>query len=144
MIAVYLLYAFSELLSLALGLLLWKKHSAFPDFRLGYHVAEAMQGEAQWNAANACAGKVSLFGGLLAFVFLPAACLPLKLSTGRMALLYCCICLLWALSVLRIPLALLEKKIPEQRKEIGKAAPGVQRGPFSHGRILRMCYNTVE
>ena len=32
MIAVYLLYAFSELLSLALGLLLWKRHSAFPDF----------------------------------------------------------------------------------------------------------------
>ena len=85
---------------------LWKRHSAFPDFRLGYHVAEAMQGEAQWNAANACAGKVSLFGGLLAFVFFPAACLPLKLSTGRMALLYCCICLLWALSVLRIPLYL--------------------------------------
>ena len=75
MIAVYLLYAFSELLSLALGLLLWKRHSAFPDFRLGYHVAEAMQGEAQWNAANACAGKVSLFGGLLAFVFFPG-CMP--------------------------------------------------------------------
>lgn len=69
MIAVYLLYAFSELLSLALGLLLWKRHSAFPDFRLGYHVAEAMQGEAQWNAANACAGKVSLFGGLLHLCF---------------------------------------------------------------------------
>lgn len=44
MIAVYLLYAFSELLSLALGLLLWKRHSAFPDFRLGYHVAEAIGG----------------------------------------------------------------------------------------------------
>ena len=54
MIAVYLLYAFSELLSLALGLLLWKRHSAFPDFRLGYHVAEAMQGEAQWRVACIC------------------------------------------------------------------------------------------
>ena len=118
MIAVYLLYAFSELLSLALGLLLWKRHSAFPDFRLGYHVAEAMQGEAQWNAANACAGKVSLFGGLLAFVFFPAACLPLKLSTGRMALLYCCICLLWALSVLRIPLYCLRKKFPSNAKTV--------------------------
>lgn len=117
MIAVYLLYAFSELLSLALGLLLWKRHSAFPDFRLGYHVAEAMQGEAQWNAANACAGKVSLFGGLLAFVFFPAACLPLKLSTGRMALLYCCICLLWALSFLRIPLYCLRKKFPSNAKK---------------------------
>ena len=117
MIAVYLLYAFSELLSLALGLLLWKRHSAFPDFRLGYHVAEAMQGEAQWNAANACAGKVSLFGGVLAFVFFPAACLPLKLSTGRMALLYCCICLLWALSVLRIPLYCLRKKFPSNAKK---------------------------
>ena len=133
MIAVYLLYAFSELLSLALGLLLWKRHSAFPDFRLGYHVAEAMQGEAQWNAANACAGKVSLFGGLLAFVFFPAACLPLKLSTGRMG----------AFRFKDSPI-LLEKKISEQRKEISKAAPGVRRGPFSHGRILRMCYNTVE
>ena len=140
MIAVYLLYAFSELLSLALGLLLWKRHSAFPDFRLGYHVAEAMQGEAQWNAANACAGKVSLFGGLLAFVFFPAACLPLKLSTGRMALH------LPSMGAFRFkdsPI-LLEKKISEQRKEISKAAPGVRRGPFSHGRILRMCYNTVE
>lgn len=117
MIAVYLLYGFSELLSLALGLLLWKRHSAFPDFRLGYHVAEAMQGAAQWNAANVCAGKVSLFGGLLAFVAFPAACLPLRLSTGRMALLYCCICLLWVLAVLWLPLRRLRKEFPNSSKK---------------------------
>lgn len=122
MIAVYLLYAFSELLSLALGRSSGKGTPPSRIFRLGYHVAEAMQGEAQWNAANACAGKVSLFGGLLAFVFFPAHAWPLKLSTGRMALLYCCICLLWALSVLRIPLYCLRKNFrATQRNKQGRA-----------------------
>ena len=143
MIAVYLLYAFSELLSLALGLLLWKRHSAFPDFRLGYHVAEAMQGEAQWNAANACAGKVSLFGGLLAFVFFPCMPAPEIIHWTHGAALLLHLPSMGAFRFKDSPI-LLEKKISEQRKEISKAAPGVRRGPFSHGRILRMCYNTVE
>lgn len=144
MIAVYLLYAFSELLSLALGLLLWKRHSAFPDFRLGYHVAEAMQGEAQWNAANACAGKVELIWRV-ACICVFSGCMPapeiIHWTHGAALLLH-----LPSMGAFRFkdsPI-LLEKKISEQRKEISKAAPGVRRGPFSHGRILRMCYNTVE
>lgn len=113
MLAIYFLYGFSALLSLALGLFLWKKHSVFPNVRIGYHAMEAMQGEAQWNYANVCAGKASLFGGLLAFVAFPAACLFFRLSVWRMALLYCCICLLWTLAVVLLPRYLLRKKFPQ-------------------------------
>lgn len=110
LIAIYLLYAFSLLMAFALGLLLWKKHSIFPDMRVGYHVTDAMRGEEEWEYANACAGKTSMFGGVLAFAVFPAACLFLRLSAGRMALLYCCVCLLWSLAVLVLPLYLLRKK----------------------------------
>ena len=82
--AEYIIYGLSILILLAVGVILLKKRSRYPDTRTGYHVKEAMVSSQTWNRANSIAGKLCLMGGAmfagegLLWIFVPAN-LPLRL-----------------------------------------------------------------
>lgn len=76
--AEYVIYGLSILILLAVGLILLKKRSRYPDTRTGYHVKEAMISSQTWNQANSIAGRLCLMGGAmfagegLLWIFVPA------------------------------------------------------------------------
>lgn len=70
---VALLYAVFVVILGVLAFILKKKHSSFPDFRVGYHSSDIMHSREQWERANILAGNLcALFAvlGLLIFAVL--------------------------------------------------------------------------
>ena len=54
-----------------LAFILKKKHSSFPDFRVGYHNKKVMRSAETWKYANNVAGNLcALFAAILVFAIL--------------------------------------------------------------------------
>lgn len=110
---IFVLYGITALVALITGFLLWKKHSRFPDTRVGYHVAQAMQSEAAWNFCNRAAGKCCLAGGVVLFVLLPFVLWLQRLEFGAVLGIYFAAFAGFCLVVLFLPLWLLRRKGPQ-------------------------------
>ena len=64
-----LIYILEAAILGAIAFIVRRKHSEFPDFRVGYHVKEAEADRGSWEYANDIAGKIC---ALFAMVFLAA------------------------------------------------------------------------
>ena len=100
----------TALLSVILGLRLWKRHSVYPDIRVGYHVGRAILGEREWNYANEIAGKLCLGGGVTGFVALPGALRLLGCPEEARMGLYLLTLVVWGGCSLFLPNYLLGRK----------------------------------
>lgn len=70
MLLLYIIFAF---ILGVLSVVLKKKHTQFPDFRIGYHNKKIMKNKATWDYANNIAGNLcALFAaiGIIISVFL--------------------------------------------------------------------------
>ena len=54
----FLLYAVYALVFGILAVVLKRKHTQFPDFRVGYHNKKAMESKEKWDRVNAIAGNL--------------------------------------------------------------------------------------
>ena len=54
----FLLYAVYALVLGILSVVLKRKHTKFPDFRVGYHNKKAMESKEKWDRVNAIAGSL--------------------------------------------------------------------------------------
>ena len=54
----FLLYAVYALVFGILAVVLKRKHTQFPDFRVGYHNKKAMESKEKWDRANAISGSL--------------------------------------------------------------------------------------
>ena len=69
----FLLYAVYALVLGILAVVLKRKHTQFPDFRVGYHNKKAMESKEKWDRVNAIAGSlcaVSAVAALIAYFIL--------------------------------------------------------------------------
>ena len=64
-----LIYILEAAILGAIAFIVRRKHSKFPDFKIGYHVKEAEADRESWEYANDIAGKIC---ALFAMVFLAA------------------------------------------------------------------------
>lgn len=105
-LAVYLIEAGIYALT---AFIMFKKHSEFPDFSIGYHMKAAIKSKEKWDYANRTAGVVS---GVFAGVILAAALLLMAFRAGESAAILClfAVSLIAISGVLLIPLQLLKRK----------------------------------
>ena len=82
MILVNLLYLVLALILGILAFVLKKKHTPFPDFRVGYHHRELMESAQKWEYANRITGNLCALFAAVALILL----LVVKIE-GRLALL---------------------------------------------------------
>jgi uncharacterized membrane protein len=67
-LGIHFLTAFIIVLS---GLLCWKRHSTFPNTKIGYNVRFAVLNAKIWKSANLYLGKMLVILGVLSFGVLP-------------------------------------------------------------------------
>lgn len=84
MILVNLLYLVLALILGILAFVLKKKHTPFPDFRVGYHHRELMESAQKWEYANRITGNLC---ALFAAVLSPCYRFTGRENEGRLALL---------------------------------------------------------
>ena len=86
MILVNLLYLVLALILGILAFVLKKKHTPFPDFRVGYHHRELMESAQKWEYANRITGNLCALFAAVALI-LAIVLLVVKIE-GRLALLF--------------------------------------------------------
>lgn len=102
--AMLVLNAVTLLILLINGWICLKKRSAYPDISVGYHMGKAVRDEASWNRANTVAGWICVAGGLIGFLFTPAALLLLEAERGVVLGSYFFLAAILLLLVFLIPL----------------------------------------
>ncbi len=103
--AVLLLYIVLAVILGVLAFVLKKKHTLFPDFRVGYHDKRVMENKEQWERANRIAGNLCAFFAavsVIASAFLYLA----KASVEGMIILFFVLSGVAVLAVLIFPIRL--------------------------------------
>ncbi len=105
-LAVYLIEAGIYALT---AFILFKKHSVFPDFSIGYHTRAAMKSKEKWEFANRIAGITS---GVLSAIIVAAAVLLMIFKASQSVTIVCLfvVSLIAIGGVLLIPLGMMKKK----------------------------------
>lgn len=92
-----------------LGFVLKRKHSEYPDFRVGYHNERFMTDKDRWNYANRVTGNICL----ISFIVFVAAAVVLyccKVPLGANLIVFFALSLLAILCALLVPIALVKRK----------------------------------
>ena len=86
-----------------------KKHSPFPDFRVGYHNKKIMESEEKWECANNVAGNLcALFAVIGIILFIISYFAKQNLSVTLIVFFLYCIATI--LAILIVPIQLSKKQ----------------------------------
>lgn len=88
-----------------LAFVLKKKHSAFPDFKVGYHDKRVMENKEKWDYANNLAGNLCA-GFAVAFFVLLALLYLFKAGTAAALLILFVLSVIAIGSILFLPIVL--------------------------------------
>ena len=103
------LYVLEGVIFGVLSFVLKRKHSEFPDLRVGYHDKRFMTDKDRWNYANRVTGNICL----ISFVVFVAAAVVLyccKVALGTNLIVFFALSLLAILCALLLPIALVKRK----------------------------------
>lgn len=103
------LYMLEGVIFGVLGFVLKRKHSEFPDFRVGYHNERLMTDKDKWNYANRVTGNVCLVS-CMAFVVAAAVLYCCKIPLGANLAVFFALSALAILCALLVPIALVKRK----------------------------------
>lgn len=92
-----------------LGFVLKRKHSEFPDFRVGYHDERWMTDKDKWNYANRVTGNICLVS-FVVFVVTAVVMYCCKVALGANLIVFFALSLLASLGTLLLPIALVKRK----------------------------------
>lgn len=103
------LYVLEGIIFGVLGFVLKRKHSEYPDFRVGYHDERWMTDKDKWNYANRMTGNICL----VSCIVLVAAAVVLyccKVPLGANLSVFFALSLLAILGALLLPIVLVKRK----------------------------------
>lgn len=103
------LYVLEGVIFGVLGFVLKRKHSEFPDFRVGYHDERWMTDKDKWNYANRITGNICLVS-CIAFVAAAVVLYCCKVPLGANLAVFFALSLLAILGALLLPIALVKRK----------------------------------
>lgn len=103
------LYGLEGVIFGVLGFVLKRKHSEFPDFRVGYHAEKFMTDKDRWNYANRVTGNICLVA-CIAFAAAAVALYCCKMPLGANLIVFFALSLLAILGTLLLPIALVKRK----------------------------------
>ena len=92
-----------------LGFVLKRKHSEYPDFRVGYHNERFMTDKDRWNYANRVTGNICLVSCIV-FVVTAVVMYCCKVALGANLIVFFALSLLAILGTLLLPIALVKSK----------------------------------
>lgn len=103
------LYGLEGVVFGVLGFVLKRKHSEYPDFRVGYHDERFMTDKDRWNYANRVTGNICLVS-FMVFVVAAVVLYCCKVALGTNLAVFFALSLLAILGVLLLPIALVKRK----------------------------------
>ena len=103
------LYGLEGVIFGVLGFVLKRKHSEFPDFRVGYHDERLMTDKDKWDYANRITGNICLVS-CIAFVAAAVVLYCCKVPLGANLAVFFALSLLAILGALLLPIALVKRK----------------------------------
>ena len=106
---IYFLYGLEGIIFGVLGFVLKRKHSEFPDFRVGYHDERWMTDKDKWDYANRITGNICLVS-CIAFVAAAVVLYCCKVPLGANLIVFFALSLLAILGALLLPIALVKRK----------------------------------
>lgn len=99
------------ILAFILGILafvLKKKHSQFPDFRVGYHNQKIMKSKERWECANNMAGNLCALFAVISIV-ISLLLYFIKANVGTMIISFLIYSIIAILAILIVPVKFSEK-----------------------------------
>ena len=103
------LYVLEGVIFGVLGFVLKRKHSEFPDFRVGYHDKRFMTDKDRWNYANRVTGNICLVS-FMVFVVAAVVLYCCNVALGANLIVFFALSLLAILCALLLPIALVKRK----------------------------------
>ena len=103
------LYVLEGVIFGVLGFVLKRKHSEFPDFRVGYHAEKFMTDKDRWNYANRVTGNICLVACIV-FVVTAVVMYCCRVALGANLIVFFALSLLAILGTLLLPIALVKRK----------------------------------
>lgn len=103
------LYVLGGVIFGVLGFVLKRKHSEFPDFRVGYYGERFMSDKDIWNYANRVTGNICLVS-FVVFVVTAVVMYCCKVPLGANLIVFFALSLLAILGTLLLPIALVKRK----------------------------------
>ena len=103
------LYVLEGVIFGVLAFVLKRKHSEYPDFRVGYHDEKFMTDKDRWNYANRVTGNICLVS-FVVFVVTAVVMYCCKVALGANLIVFFALSLLAILGALFLPIALVKRK----------------------------------
>lgn len=103
------LYVLEGVIFGVLAFVLKRKHSEFPDFRVGYHNEKFMTDKDRWNYANRVTGNICLVSCMV-FVVAAVVLYCCKIPLGANLAVFFALSVLTILCALLVPIALVKRK----------------------------------
>lgn len=104
----YMLYIVFAVILGTLSIVLKKKHTQFPDFRVGYHNKEIMEDKEKWDYANNAAGNLCALFAVIGII-ISAILYLLKTNISTTIIIFFMYSITTILFILVLPVQLSKK-----------------------------------